>query len=144
VNYILLISTDHGMLKVTKDKVVEAEKFPEFQKMLNLPLAGEPRLPYCYVKPEEADNFTEYVQNKLGNYCDLFSRDEIIAKGWYGKGAENQRFRDRIGDFILVMKDNYILKDKVLGGSEVDFLGYHGGMSPAEMRIPLIILEEVN
>ena len=142
VNYILLISTDHGMLEVTKDKILKAEDFPEFQKMLNLPLVGEPRVPYCYVKPEEKDKFTEFVQTEMKDYCQLYTREEIIKTGWYGKGEENSRFRDRIGDYILVMKENYILRDKVLGGSGVSFRGYHGGISSAEMRIPLIILEK--
>ncbi len=142
MNYILLISTDHGMLKVTPDKALNATDFPKLTKMLNLPFSGEPRVPYCYVKPEYREQFVEYVQAEMADYCEIFSRQEIIDKGWYGKGEENPHFRDRIGDYILPMKDNYVLKDNVLGMKGIDFLGYHGGMSTAEMRIPLIIIEE--
>jgi len=73
---------------------------------------------------------------------EILSRQEVIDKGWYGKGIENPRFRDRIGDYILLMRDNYVLKDTVLGSSGIKFQGYHGGMTPDEMRIPLIIIED--
>ena len=140
-NYIMLISTDHGMINVTKDRDLGIEKFPELPAMLNLPFSGEPRVPYCYVKPEFKDKFENYVTSEMKDYCELFSRQEVIDKGWYGLGKENPRFRDRIGDYVLLMKENYVLKDKVFGENGVTFKGYHGGMSPAEMRIPLIIVE---
>jgi predicted AlkP superfamily pyrophosphatase or phosphodiesterase len=140
-NYILLISTDHGMLKVTPDKELNKSDFPELEPMLNLPFSGEPRVPYCYIKPEFREKFVEYVQSNMSQYCEIFSRQEMIDKGWYGKGKENPHFRDRIGDYMLLMKENYVLKDKVLGSKGIKFLGYHGGMTPDEMRIPLIIVE---
>ena len=141
-NYILLISTDHGMLKVTPDKELDKSNFPELDKMLNLPFSGEPRVPYCYIKPEYREKFEEFVKTQMNDYCEIFSRQEVIDKGWYGKGIENPRFRDRIGDYILLMKDNYVLKDTVLGSNGIKFQGYHGGMTPDEMRIPLIIIED--
>ncbi|MCF7920263.1 MAG: alkaline phosphatase family protein [Candidatus Cloacimonetes bacterium] len=140
-NYVMLISTDHGMIKVTPEREMSVDKFPELPPMLNLPFSGEPRVPYCYVKPEYKDRFEQYVQNEMSEYCELFSRQEVIDKGWYGLGEENPRFRDRIGDYILLMKENYVLKDQVFGEKGVTFKGYHGGMSSAEMRIPLIIIE---
>jgi hypothetical protein len=141
-NYIILISTDHGMLTVPPDKALNREDFPELDKMLNLPFSGEPRVPYCYIKPERSRDFEHYVQHELADYCEVYSREEAIGKGWFGKGRENPHFRDRIGDYILMMKDNYVFKDTVLGMKGVEFLGYHGGISAAEMRIPLIILED--
>jgi hypothetical protein len=51
------------------------------------------------------------------------------------------RLFDRIGDYVLIMKENYIIKDFVLGETEKFHIGNHGGVSKEEMLVPLIVIE---
>jgi hypothetical protein len=45
---------------------------------------------------------------------------------------------DRIGDYILIMKGNYVIKDRLLGETMHFLKANHGGMSGKEMFVPLI------
>jgi hypothetical protein len=39
------------------------------------------------------------------------------------------------------MKENFVIKDLVLGEEPYQFIGHHGGVSSAEMFVPLIVVE---
>jgi hypothetical protein len=39
------------------------------------------------------------------------------------------------------MKDNYIMKDLVLGEEQNIYIGNHGGVSKEEMFVPLVVIE---
>ena len=50
-----------------------------------------------------------------------------------------KRLYERTGDYVLVMKKSYIIKD-FLPNEKTDFQkGNHGGLSEDEMLVPLII-----
>jgi hypothetical protein len=38
------------------------------------------------------------------------------------------------------MRDNYVIKDFLLGEEEKFNIGYHGGVSKEEMFVPLIVI----
>ena len=50
------------------------------------------------------------------------------------------KFYDRVGDYIIIMNDGYVLLDNVLLEREMDLIGYHGGITENEMLVPLIYL----
>ena len=47
---------------------------------------------------------------------------------------------DRVGDYVLVMKDNYVVEDSILGEKRPPHIGHHGGVSSGEMFVPLIVI----
>ena len=73
--------------------------------------------------------------------CELHKSEHLIEKGYFGLYDENPKLRDRIGDYILLMKENYVLHDWVLGEKEFQFTGYHGNLTPEEMYVPFIKLD---
>jgi len=88
-----------------------------------------------------AGAFEHYVQTRLAHCTELFRSTDLIAKGWFGLGPANPRLAERIGEFTLVMKDDYTVKDWILGEQRDLTLGVHGGVSAAEMYVPLILAE---
>ena len=44
-----------------------------------------------------------------------------------------------IGDYVLIMKENYVLKDDLLNHKSHNHLGSHGGISKEELFVPLIV-----
>jgi hypothetical protein len=55
-------------------------------------------------------------------------------------GKPHPKLQDRVGDFVLIMKEGYVLKDALMD-DVVDFCeGYHGGVSKEEMWVPLSII----
>ncbi|MFC1887261.1 alkaline phosphatase family protein [Candidatus Cloacimonadota bacterium] len=136
-----IITADHGLIDTIPERVLSTDDFPEFKDMLILPLCGEPRVPYCYVKASRKIDFQNYVEENMSQICDLHTSDSLIKKGYFGLKDENPKLRDRLGDYILIMKENYVLHDWVAGEKPFNFIGYHGNLTSEEMYVPLIKLD---
>jgi hypothetical protein len=114
---------------------------PEINKMLEFPLCGEPRAAYCYVKKNYRDTFKKIVEDKIGHAVKVFEREELISNDFFGLNEPFEKLDSRIGDFVLLCKDNYVIKD-FLENEEVKFhAADHGGLSADEMFVPLIVFE---
>lgn len=139
-NTVAIVTADHGHIDTTLERTILLKDHPEFEKMLTMPLCGEPRAAYCYVRPKYLSAFKTYVKKNLSHACWLKKSDELVEKGWYGLYDEHQRLRERIGDYVLVMKENYVIKDEILSEERSFHIGNHGGVSTDEMHVPLILL----
>ena len=137
----LIITADHGLIDKDKEHTIYLKNHPKLIECLTLPLSGETRLAYCYVKPSKAKDFERYVKKHLRKYCYLFKSDDLIKRKYYGFFKPHPKLKDRIGDYVLMMKKNYALKDFVLGEEEHFHIGVHGGISKEEMLVPLIIVK---
>ena len=142
-NTTAIITADHGQIDTKeKNKMIRLENYPEFINFLELPLCGEPRVAYCYVKKSKMKQFENYIRNNFGKMCWLFKSGELVRKNFFGLSMPSKKLASRIGDYILVMKDNYAIKDFVPGEELKIFIGNHGGVSSQEMFVPLIIFSE--
>ncbi|MHA1791918.1 MAG: alkaline phosphatase family protein [Promethearchaeota archaeon] len=135
----VIISADHGMVDSPKDKNLKLDDYPEIQKSLTLPLCGEPRVPFCYIHPRERLTFLDAVKRDLGEKCELKTPGEMIDDGYFGKFTPHERFLERLGDYILILKKPFVFKDVLLGEQVTELIGYHGGLSEDEMLVPLIV-----
>ncbi|MGD2084504.1 MAG: alkaline phosphatase family protein, partial [Chromatiales bacterium] len=68
---LLLATADHGQVDTTEDDRVLLEDHPELGETLLLPLCGEPRAAYCYVRAGATSDFESYVREELGHCVDL-------------------------------------------------------------------------
>ena len=137
---VFLITADHGFVDTATDETVKVKDHPDFVDTLTLPLCGEPRVAYCYVHPGKVEQFESYVESRFKDVCVMHRAQDLIDKNYYGLYQPHPRLLERIGDYVLIMKDNYVIRDFVLGEKEFYFTGYHGGMTSAEMLVPLIVL----
>ncbi|MDH5727782.1 MAG: alkaline phosphatase family protein [Gammaproteobacteria bacterium] len=133
----VLVCADHGLIDTSAEKVININDYAEIQNSLALPLCGEPRAAYCYVKPEYALSFPDIVQACLPYQCDVLSVDEILRQNFYGLGELHKKLKNRIGDYVIIMRDNYVIKDTLLGEKPFSQIGVHGGVSADEMYVPL-------
>ena len=136
----VLITADHGLIDTATDRVIHLEDHPDLQAMLSHPLCGEPRAAYCYVKAGQAEAFENYVRSQLGEVCELWRSDDLVQQGVFGEGESHPQLRNRIGDYTLLMKSNYVIKDRLLGEKPFNQRGVHGGLSTEELFVPLITL----
>jgi len=142
----IIITADHGMIDTTAEERLSLEDFPEVAKCLTMPLCGEPRVVYCHVRASVRDAFPDIVVEHLGKYCDCYDAQTLVAEGWFGS-VSNQvpahRF-DALGDYVLIMKDHYTLEDVLPGEKGKNFIGMHGGITNAEMEVPLCWVGDVS
>ncbi len=139
-NTTLIITADHGLIDSTDSRTMKLEEHPDFVNTLTLPLCGEPRVAYCYVRPSKISDFENYVHKNFKDVCELHKSEELIKKNFFGLFEPHERLFDRIGDYILIMKKNYVMRDFIMGEKVHYFLGNHGGVSKEEMYVPLIVV----
>ena len=146
-NTTVIITADHGLINIPKDKKIKLENHPKLQECLTIPLCGEPRTVYCYVHPSKTKQFEKYVKTKLKNICTLYKSQDLIKNNYFGLFKPHPKLFDRVGDYILICKENYGIKDKI---ERIDrkkkkkdpvLKGNHGGMSGDEMIVPLIVIK---
>jgi predicted AlkP superfamily pyrophosphatase or phosphodiesterase len=136
-----IVTADHGLIDTTPDSILQLSSYPSIRECLILPLCGEPRVPYCYVRPQKLSQFISEVDKHLGAYCDRYELSELLEKKLFGTGTPHPKFFDRVGDQILIMRENYVLIDKVYHEGHKQFVGFHGGLSDDEMRVPLVVVQ---
>jgi predicted AlkP superfamily pyrophosphatase or phosphodiesterase len=138
-NTIIIVTADHGLIDtLEKSKKILIKNHPKLIKTLTMPLSGEPRVAYCYVHPDKNTEFKKYVHDNLDYCCEVYKSVDLLKKGVFGIGKVNEKLIDRIGDYVLVMKKNYIIKDFLITEKEKCHIGNHGGTSKEEMFVPLI------
>lgn len=135
-----IITADHGAIDTEPSKIIEVKKHPELRETLILPLCGEPRVAYCYVRPSKTAQFERYIAQNFNGMCDLYRSEELIENHYFGLFEPDHRLYDRVGDYVLIMRENYIIKDFLLGEEEKFHIGNHGGVSKEEMFVPLIVI----
>ena len=136
---LVIAVADHGFTDSPRARCIELADHPQLVETLVLPLCGERRVVYCYVHPGREQAFEHYVQTRLAHCADLYRSADLIAQSWFGLGPAHPRLAERVGDYTLVMKDDYTIKDWLLGEQHHLTLGVHGGVSAAEMHVPLIL-----
>ncbi len=136
---VVLATADHGFIDSSPQHTLSLAAHPALARTLVQPLSGEHRAAYCYVDPAQRAAFEHYVTRALAPYVTLVSRESLLEQGYFGPGTPHPRLQDRIGDYVLIMKENYTIEDTVPGESPHPLIGVHGGMSVEEMYVPLIL-----
>jgi len=135
----VVVTADHGFVDVPAERVVHMDDHPELADCLTLPLCGEPRIAYCYVKPGRRKCFESYVNSELGEQMTLRASQDLIDEGLFGPGPRHPQLAHRVGDYTLLLKENYMIKDHLPGEHDFEIIGMHGGMSADELHVPLIV-----
>lgn len=141
---LLLVCADHGFTDIDPARRVWLEDHPRLANTLALPLCGEPRAAYCYLKPGRTREFVDYVQGELTELCTPVPAAQLLEEGWFGLGSPHPRLHERIGDYVLMMHAGAIIKDRLLGEAAFEMRGVHGGLSPEELYVPLISYQTGN
>jgi len=133
----LLVTADHGFIDT--DETIDLDDHPGLRDTLLLPLCGEPRMAYAYVRTGREAQFEGYVRENLADRVQLLKSEDILQQGWLGPGTAHPALRDRLGDYVLIPRGRAILRDWLRGEPRHTHVGVHGGLSATEMMVPLIV-----
>lgn len=135
---LILVTADHGLVDTGSEYAVKLDEHPALAATLALPLCGEPRAAYAYLRPGAEADFDAYVAERLGDVCAAPPSEELLDSGWFGLGPEHPQLRRRIGDRVVLPAPGWVIKDQLPCEEPFEQLGVHGGGSPAERRVPII------
>ena len=137
---LLLVTADHGFVDIRPESRLDAGSVPGLEPMLARPLCGEPRIAYCYVRDDCRAEFAERAAEGLNGAARVVDSASMIEDGWFGPGEPHPRLRERVGDFALVMREDYAIRDRIADEKPFLHVGVHGGVSREEMRVPLVVV----
>jgi hypothetical protein len=136
----VIVCADHGLIDSSEERTINLEEHPRLAATLTLPLCGEPRCAYCYVRSDRREDFERYVAEELAFACELKKSSGLVEAGYFGLGPPAPELTERIGEYALLMRRDYIIKDRLLSEKNVQLVGVHGGLSADELYVPLIII----
>lgn len=134
----VIVTADHGFIDAPPERLIDLDRHPELSALLARPLCGERRIAYAYVEHSKQLEFETYVKSHLGHACAVMPSEDFLAAGWLGPGPAHPHLASRIGNFVLLMKEDWTIKDWLPEEKRYEQPGVHGGASASEMRIPLI------
>ncbi len=137
----LIITADHGFNDVSLENVIYTRNHPDLMDCLQLPVCGDTRTGFCYVRPSKVADFERYIEDDLGAVCNLQKSEDLIRDGWFGLNSAHPMLPDRVGDYTLTFNEGHALLNCFPGLEPPVMKGHHGGVSSDEINVPLILIE---
>jgi hypothetical protein len=135
----IVITADHGQVQVPAAKHFLLREEDSLLSHLQCPPSGETNVPIFHVHPGHESSFAAEFSERFGRHFILLTGQDIERLRLLGPGDLSPAMRARMGTFVGIAQEPACLcfGSPEESGSENN--GIHGGLSPAEMMVPLII-----
>lgn len=144
---LLIVTADHGHVMIDKEKTFFLNvKVPEIVKYLKLDKDGKVLCPagsardfFLHIKDDCIDEVKKLLTKKLSNIANVYTTNELYAKGIFDKKYITKKFQETVGNLVIIpTNDNSVWwyeEEKF----DMQFIGVHGGLTKDEMEIPFLI-----
>ncbi|MFN8496106.1 MAG: alkaline phosphatase family protein [Caldilineaceae bacterium] len=146
-NILLLLTADHGQIETNPRTAIYLNQEDRFKDLLRylrtdrngdiLVPGGSPRDVFLYIKAEFLDEAHRLLTEQLAGKASVYKTHDLIAQGYFGPQPVSPALLGHIGELVILPEAGesvwWYEKDKF----EQRFYGHHGGLSAAEMEIPL-------
>jgi hypothetical protein len=133
---VLTLLSDHGQVDAPPAKAICLDQHPRLLEHLLMKPLGEQRLPYLFARQGHTAAVRRYVQEHLSDAFAILDSKQALEGGLFGLGTLAPETEERLGDLILIARQDHILYD---GDKEPHLNGLHGGLSPQEMLVPFLL-----
>jgi hypothetical protein len=134
----IVVSADHGGIDVDAERKLLLYPDEPIAGMLRTPPSGEPRAPIFHVHAGAEAEFAANFQQRFGRQFALLSTEQVVELGLLGPVELSAVARARLGNFIALSSGREVLVYATDQGM-LEMKGFHGGLDPDEVRIPLIV-----
>ncbi|MGI3782861.1 MAG: alkaline phosphatase family protein, partial [Janthinobacterium lividum] len=132
---VLVVTGDHGMVDVPAGRRLVIEDEPELAAGVDV-VAGEARFRHLYVDRDAPASVARRWRGRLGARAWVRTRDEAIEEGWFGPVRDE--VRERYGHVVAAPTGDWAFMTRTFP-QEMDLVGMHASLTPAEMRVPLVV-----
>jgi predicted AlkP superfamily pyrophosphatase or phosphodiesterase len=145
---LIMITADHGHAQFDMTKTIMLNKeIPELEDWVKtnsdgvkLISDGSIRHYYLYLKKDFIDIAKTKISDLLGDKALVLTQSEAVEKGIFGDSKPSKKFLQHHGDIIIITNpDTTVFWRHPLLPLHTN-KGTHGGMSPDEMEIPLLVI----
>lgn len=138
----IVLSADHGLLDASVSARFWIRPTGDFFSTLRFTPSGDDRVLYFHLHAGVEDRFRHWLKAQYDDRFLSITVSEAEQLQLFGPGPISPRVRERFGDLVLISSGSnvieYVPKGRI--GRRVDLNAFHSGLSPAEMRVPLIIV----
>jgi hypothetical protein len=132
---LIILTADHGMAHTPLNPIHVLRNHPQLHQHLLINPTCENRFASLYLRPGREDAVRDYFEAIWPNKFTIITQDQALDAGLFGPGPHHPHLRDRIGDLIVVARDDSYLW---WSDSEDFLLGRHGGLAPQDMLVPFL------
>ena len=133
----LLLLSDHGQKATPDNPHHDLSSHPSFTNRLHMLPTGEHRFSYIHIRPGQREAILEYIERTWPRSFYHLNAHHAMEVGLFGPGQPAKESHHRIGDQIIISKDdNYLWWET----NPNTMRGRHGGLSFDEMVVPLYAL----
>ncbi|MET1062294.1 MAG: nucleotide pyrophosphatase/phosphodiesterase family protein [Aeromicrobium sp.] len=130
----LVVTADHGMLDLPFEDRFDVDASPRLLDDVTL-LAGEARFRHVYTRDGAADEVAERWRATLGDRAVVRTHADI--EEWFGPVSPD--VRGRIGDVVVAALGDFGVFSSREFGIEMKMTGFHGSITDAELRVPVLV-----
>ncbi len=137
----LVLTSDHGFLDTPPEARHPIRPSAELMGCLRYPPSGDARVVYFHIDAGAGERFQQGFKDRYGERFFLISLDEAVRLNLFGPGPVSAETRDRVGDFIAISGGVDVIDYVRAGGTGrvISANSHHSGLTPAEMRVPLVL-----
>ena len=132
----LFVVADHGQVASSPAHCVFLKDHPALERMLFMRPVGEARVPYLFAKHGYQDAVVEYINRELGHAMLAVRGETAVSAGIFGPTPHVETIHERVGDVVVITKTGYVLLVRDEENLQDILVGWHGGMTQAEMEVP--------
>lgn len=145
---LLIITADHGQIEVSPDTTCYLNReLPDFVRYLRTNQAGAPLVPagsardmFLYIKEELLDEALQLLQRTLAGRAEVHLTQDLIRQNLFGSPKPSHAFLSRVGNLTILPYEHETVWWFEQGRFTMRFQGHHGGLTPEEIEIPLLLL----
>ena len=140
----IVVTADHGLLDVNESQSLWIEPGDAIASCLSREPSGDTRVMYFSLKEGQEARFRdEFVRRGDGRFV-LLSTGEAVGLGLFGPGTPSSQTRERLGDYVAVSLGADVIRFRYPRPNAAQpsktRVSTHSGLTPEEMRIPLILI----
>ena len=137
----IVMTADHGSLDARGDEVHMIGASDPLIALLEHEPSGDSRVIYFHVRRGNEAEFQDMFSSRFGERFLLLAVDEAEELELLGPGRLSDETRLRLGSFVAVSlgADVLLYGWPSRSGEGKLHVGYHSGLSPAEVLVPLIV-----
>ncbi len=147
-NTLFIMTADHGHIPMDPQATIYLNQaLPGLEQYLEtnaqgrlLVPAGSPRDYFLYVKDAYVDEVTSSLREALEGKAEVYKTADLISQRFFGAQEPSAAFLERVGNVVVLPYFGETVRWYTQGAPPMRFLGHHGGLTPEEMEIPLLLL----
>jgi hypothetical protein len=145
---LLILTADHGQVEVDARRTCYLNlQIPDIEQYLQtnrrgklLVPAGSARDMFLHVKHERLYEAVALLQTRLAGRAEVYRTEQMVTQRFFGSAQPSREFLVRVGNVVILPYQHETVWWYEGGKFEMHFQGHHGGLTPEEMEIPLLLL----